>query len=397
MKVLLATCMPMPHSGGASTHFELLGRALASAGLLAGRVVGQDVALSRMRKLFCALRARGAKDPTRVALLRDTADLLSKSIDASIESASAGLVHCHDALSTYAALNARAVMERSLPVVQTVHGPWSREMLTSGATADSHFVQEARRIEEVAYATCTRFIAVDRGQADILGDDFGVARERVTIIHNAVDFREIQTLALSGHKRFIAEPYFVVPRRLVPKNGVRVAIEAIEMLGESGVQLAIAGDGPLAGSLRHTADDAMVSRRVHFLGNLTREQLMPLMAASAGVIVPSVPCNGVVEATSLSVIESFACDVPVVASNIGGLAELIQHGSTGLLFPAGDARALAGAMNRLLQMTASERTEMCAAARDAALERWDIRPWLARVLETYSAAHEASASWGNGS
>ena len=387
MKVVLATCMAIPHTGGVSTHFELLTRSLETAGMLAGRIVGQDVAPSKMRKALCALRAFGGKDARRIGLLRETAHLLTTSIDRA--SASADLVHCHDALATYAAVNAPTVKERGLPVVQTVHGPWSEETLTSGVSADSRFYRELRRIEEAAYASSARFIAVDRGQADILVNEFGTPREKISVIHNAVDCVEIHALALSRPENPLPQPYFVVPRRLVPKNGVHVAIEALKLLADRKVYLAVAGDGPLAAELRRKAEEAEVLGQVHFLGSLSREQLMPLMAESAGVIVPSVPCEGVIEATSLAVIESFACGVPVIASNIGGLAELIQHGSTGLLFPAGDAHALAGNVLRLLQMPGSERLQLCAAARDAALARWDVRPWFIRVFETYNVALHA--------
>jgi glycosyltransferase involved in cell wall biosynthesis len=381
--------MTIPNKCGVSTHFELLARSLDTAGMLAGRIVGQDCAPSKIRKALCALRAFGAKDARRVELLREMAHLLGRSIDGCLASPSADLVHCHDALATYAAVNAPAVKERGLPVVQTVHGPWSRETLTSGVSADSLFYRELRRIEEAAYASRARFIAVDRGQADILIDDFGVPREKVSVIHNAVDCAEIRALALSRPENSLPQPYFVVPRRLVPKNGVHVAIEALKLLADRKVHLAIAGEGPLAASLRDKAEDAGVSRRVHFLGHLSREQLMPLMASAAGVIVPSVPCEGVIEATSLAVIESFACGVPVIASNIGGLAELIQHGSTGLLFPAGDAHSLSGNVLRLLEMPGSERIQLCAAARDAALARWDVRPWFIRVSEAYDMALHA--------
>ena len=383
MKAILATCMKMPHSGGASTHFDLLARSLDTAGMLAGRVLGQDGLPSKTRKAFCALRAYGAKDAMRAELLRETAGLLGRSIDKCLASAPADLVHCHDALSAYAAVNATGIKERTLPVVQTVHGPWSREVLTSGVSAGSLFYREVRRIEEDAYAGCARFIAVDRGQAEILIDDFGVSREKISVIHNAVDCAEIRALALRHHKSLLPPPYFVVPRRLVPKNGVHVAIAAMKLLADDKVHLAIAGDGPLASKLRREAEVAGVLPRVHFLGNLSREQLMPLMASSAAVIVPSVPSEGVVEATSLAVIESFACGVPVIASNIGGLAELIQHGRTGLLSPSGDTHALAGNMIRLLRMGVAERTQLCVAARDAALAKWDVKPWFASVSQAY--------------
>ena len=389
MNILLTTAFAIPHIGGLSTHFELLARSLDTAGMLAGRIVGQDCAPSKMRKALCALRAFGGKDARRVELLSEMTHLLARSIDGCLASASADLVHCHDALATYAAVNAPAVKERGLPVVQTVHGPWSRETLTSGVSADSLFYREIRRIEEAAHASCRTFIAVDQGQADILVDDFGVPREKVSAIHNAVDCAEIHALALSRHKSSLPQPFFVVPRRLVPKNGVHVAIEALKLLADRKVHLAIAGEGPLGAELRRKAEETEVLGRVHFLGHLSREQLMPLMAESAGVIVPSVPCEGVIEATSLAVIEAFACGVPVIASNVGGLAELIQHGRTGLLFPAGDARSLAGNVLRLLQMPGSERIQLCAAARDAALARWDVKPWFIRVSEAYDMALDA--------
>jgi glycosyltransferase involved in cell wall biosynthesis len=386
MNVLLATCMTMPHSGGASTHFDLLARSLKRAGMLAGRILGQHAVPSTVCKVLCALRARGARDPMRAGLLRETAELLTRAIDASLASRSADVVHCHDALSAYAALNAHAVQERGLPVVETIHGPWSREILASGITSDSLQYREARRIEETAYAKCTHFIAVDRGQADILSDDFSVAKERVSVIHNAVDCAQIHALGLKGHNNCLPEPYFLVPRRLVAKNGVHVAIEAMEQLADETICLAIAGHGPLAASLRDQAERAGVARRVHFLGNLSREQLTPLMASSTGVIVPSVPCEGVIEATSLAVIEAFACGVPAIASNIGGLAELIQDGRTGFLFPPGNANALADTGRRLLRMAPPERMRLCAAARDTALARWDVSPWFTGISRVYERA-----------
>ena len=143
MKVVLATYMPILHTGGTSTHFELLARSLDTAGMLAGRIVGQDGAPSKMRQALCALRAFGGKDAIRVELLRERVHLLARSIDGYLASASADLVHCHDALATYAAVNAPAVKERGLPVVPTVPGPWSRETLTHGVSADSLFYAAA--------------------------------------------------------------------------------------------------------------------------------------------------------------------------------------------------------------------------------------------------------------
>lgn len=386
MKVLLATCMVIPHTGGASTHFELLSKSLSQAGLLGGQIVGQDCLPSRIRRLVCGVRALGRKDPRRLGLLRETVHLLTDAFNRQAASGSLSVIHCHDALATFAAVNSPVVKERAIPVVQTVHGPWSRESLTAGVGADSLFYRELRQIEHSAFAKCTRFIAVDRGQAEILSADFGVHCERISVIHNAVDYAEISALSRVPNPKRIPKPYFVVPRRLVPKNGVHVAIEALTHLDNRNIHLAIAGDGHLADDLRRQAEASNLTDRVHFLGNLSREALLPLMAESVGVVVPSVPCEGVVEATSLSVIESFACRVPVVASNIGGLGELIQHATTGLLFPAADAALLAENMLRLFEMSYSDRNTLCNQAALAALAKWDVGPWFGFTTDAYETA-----------
>lgn len=386
MRVVLATGMRIPHTGGASTHFELLTLALDRTGMLAGRVIGQDGELSRLQRALCALRLFGGSDARRGELLRATARLLTRSIDCCVATVSPDLLHCHDALSAHAAINSAEVRARRLPIVQTVHGPWSREILTSGVIEASYYYRQARLFEQDAYANCTRLITVDQGQADILIDDFRVSSDKVSVVHNAVDYAEISALALGTSDVSLSAPYFIVPRRLVAKNGVHVAIEAMNLLQDGSAHLVIAGDGPLEASLRDRAESLAVSSRVTFLGSLPRERLMPLMAQSAGVIVPSVPCKGVIEATSLAVIESFACGVPVIASDIGGLAELIRHGDTGLLVPPGDAHDLAAACLRVLRMSEPERSRLCAAAREAALQRWDVEPWLARIIQSYSRA-----------
>jgi len=389
MKVLLATSMPIPHTGGLSTHFELLGSLLREHGSWAGAVIGQDGDLDLLAKMKHALRALGRSGAYRAASLMASADRLMRTINRLAETAD--IVHCHDALASYAAVNASTVKERRLPVVQTVHGPWSREILTSGISPESAYYRTAHAIEELAYSRCDAFIAVDRGQADVLIREFRVPAAKISIVHNATDCARTAALARQPGSPDLPAPYFIVPRRLVAKNGVHVAIDALALLPETSVNLVVAGDGPLASDLKNRAIARNIGGRVHFLGSLPHSQLLPLMALSAGVIVPSVPCEGVIEATSLAVIEAFACGAPVIASAIGGLAELIQHGRTGLLFPAGDATALSETVTSLLRMSAAERERMCGAALSAAWTSWDVKPWFARITGAYQCALNETA------
>ena len=65
-------------------------------------------------------------------------------------------------------------------------------------------------------------------------------------------------------------------------------------------------------------------------------------------MVPSVPCRGVIEATSISAIEAMACGCGLVASNIGGLSEIVENNVTGILVESGNSGAIAMAINQIL-------------------------------------------------
>jgi glycosyltransferase involved in cell wall biosynthesis len=110
------------------------------------------------------------------------------------------------------------------------------------------------------------------------------------------------------------------------------------------------------------------------------------------VLVPSVPVNAIVEATSLAVLEAMASRVPVIGSNIGGIAEIMGDGS-GFLVPAGDVEALAAAMQSVAALPASERERLGEKARARVRAAYGSDAWLARIVEVYRAAvHEGRRS-----
>jgi|WetSurMetagenome_2_1015567.scaffolds.fasta_scaffold86025_2 glycosyltransferase involved in cell wall biosynthesis len=122
--------------------------------------------------------------------------------------------------------------------------------------------------------------------------------------------------------------------RLSPEKGVETLVEAWRSIGTS-LPLRIAGQGPLAA--------AGVAGIVP-LGQVPPAQIPALIGEAACLIVPSLWF----EPFGRVVIEAFACGTPVVASRIGALADLVEDGRTGLLFRAGDAADLVGAIRRLV-------------------------------------------------
>jgi glycosyltransferase involved in cell wall biosynthesis len=127
--------------------------------------------------------------------------------------------------------------------------------------------------------------------------------------------------------------YALVVARLAPEKGVDVAIEACRI---ASVPLVIAGDGPELDALRARAGD----RDVRFAGRVVDGQLDRLRAGAALAIVPSRSA----ETFGMAAAEAMAAGLPVVASRIGALPELVEE-EPGLVDP-GDATALADAIGR---------------------------------------------------
>jgi glycosyltransferase involved in cell wall biosynthesis len=121
--------------------------------------------------------------------------------------------------------------------------------------------------------------------------------------------------------------------RLAPEKGVDIIIQAARLL--QGVRFHIFGDGPDRGPLTLMAQGRGVTDRVKFYGNVP--DVVNQMAAMDAVAIPSTWA----EAFPYSALEAMSVGVPVIASKIGGLPELIRDGVNGLLFPAGNVQQFA--------------------------------------------------------
>jgi glycosyltransferase involved in cell wall biosynthesis len=138
-----------------------------------------------------------------------------------------------------------------------------------------------------------------------------------------------------------AGEYVLFVGRLVPEKGVRTLLQAFALLRDP-PPLKIAGAGELEGELRRGAS-VLGLAGLELLGAQPHARALELMKGARMLVVPSEWYEGL----PLVIVEAFACGVPVIASRIGSLAELIADGRSGVLFDPGDARALAAAIERL--------------------------------------------------
>lgn len=382
MKVLIITQQTIPHSGGLSTHIETLCNALVKKGHTVKLIQGGASQPNRFAKGLRLILSLGNKDKFVSENFKHLLKNLSHKIASVIAEFQPDVIHSHDVYASYAALGLKNIEINKL--VQTIHGPALYEAQMGGVDKRPLFKNIIIECENKTFKTFKNFIAVDTGQANILVDDYNVDRNKIEVIYNGVDVDEVRKFAGNPVEDFnITQPFFLVPRRLVEKTGVRYAIEALAKINSKNALLVIAGQGPLLNDLKDLAQKLNIESRVIFLGAVKRESLMYLYSKAIAVIIPSIPASGVVEATSLSVTEAMAAGSVPIASNIGGLAELIDDGLTGVLVPPADSNKLASAMNEILLDT-SNRDFLINNASKKVVEDYSSSVWFDKVEILYN-------------
>jgi glycosyltransferase involved in cell wall biosynthesis len=155
---------------------------------------------------------------------------------------------------------------------------------------------------------------------------------------------------------------------LTPRKAHAVLLEALIQLDRRGEnlrwRLAIAGEGPERLRLENTIREAGLAARVHLLGS--RTDVPDLQAAADVFVLPSLW-----EGLPLAILEAMFGGNVVIASDISGIPEAIEHGTHGLLTPPGDAAALADALGTVLRDPVS-RDRLAAAALERARSRFTI-------------------------
>ena len=170
----------------------------------------------------------------------------------------------------------------------------------------------------------------------------------VSLIYNGVDLQRYnhQQPCCTLHDEYRipeSSPIVGVVARLEAEKGHRTLIEAWPQVLEAQPEawLLIVGEGSERNSLEAQAASMGISNRVVFTGR--REDVPAVTAALDVSVLPSYR-----EAQGLSVLEAMALSRPVVASNVGGIPEMVEDGVSGLLVPPGDPDALAGAIVKVL-------------------------------------------------
>jgi glycosyltransferase involved in cell wall biosynthesis len=241
-----------------------------------------------------------------------------------------------------------------------------------------------RALDRATARLCARILAVSEATRDAVVAD-GYPRSRIEVVPNGVDLVRAEPERLEGLP--LDTPVVIEVARLAPVKGQRELIRALARVPEAVLVLvgvAFESDGAYRDELAQEARAAGVDGRVVFAGY--RPDAQALVAGADVFVLPSHA-----EGMPITILEAMAQERPVVATRVGGSAEVVVDGETGLLVPPGDEEALAAALQDLLG-DAELRRRLGTAGRRRVEEHFSAEEMAARVLAVYDVIHPTMAT-----
>ena len=254
----------------------------------------------------------------------------------------------------------RAVKSMNIPVVHTLHNyrlicPSATLMHKDklfDASLNSQFPWKAifKKVYRNSYAQ-TFYLAFIVWVHKKIGT-WNLIDKFICLTRNGVDLFVNAKLGFQK-EQFVVKPNFIFPvqhnftlpradhflyvGRLSSEKGIELLIKAFE---GTEYKLSIAGDGPLKEKIISAAAQ---NPNINYIGKLNSSQLIEEYKKAKALIFPSIWY----EPFGMTIIEAYACALPVIASGIGASLELVKHGKTGLIFTSGNRQALRKALDEM--------------------------------------------------
>jgi glycosyltransferase involved in cell wall biosynthesis len=200
--------------------------------------------------------------------------------------------------------------------------------------------------------------------------DAGLPADRVHVKHNSVSPDPGVGLGAGG--------YVALVGRLSPEKGIKTALAAWR-LDPTLPPLTVVGDGPLRDEVKSAAS---LDPRIILRGEVSNAEAQEIIKNATALLMPSLWY----ETFGRTIAEAFAAGIPVIASRLGAMAELVDDGATGRLFAPGDARDLAHSIAHVVGLPPLEHQALGRRARDAYERRFTPSRNYSRLIEIYDLA-----------
>jgi len=361
VKALFLTNEYPPHIyGGAGVHVQYLSRELAKLMPVDVRCFGdQNLVSGNLSALGYGLASDAYTCPKP---LKSVFGALQRCIDFNTTNIDADVVHCH---TWYAHLGGiLAKLNYGIPLVVTVHSleplrPWKREQLGGGYDFTCW-------LERTTLEMADAVIAVSEETKRDVNRLFHIAPEKMHVIYNGIDLDEYRPVtSKNALKRFginPVEPYILFVGRITRQKGIIHLVNAIRHMNP-GFQVVLCAGAPdtaeIATEMKNAVSAAQRARPgVIWIEEMVDTKSKVELYSNAAAFV----CPSIYEPFGIINLEAMACGTPVVASNVGGIKEVVIHGETGFLVsldqmkespfeatnPERFSRDLAGRVNELM-------------------------------------------------
>ncbi|MRX74252.1 glycosyltransferase [Bacillus lacus] len=294
------------------------------------------------------------------------------------------IIHTQDVISA-ACLN--RVRPKETPLVATLHGSVAHEIRHQIATihnTPNAFMARAYydELEHLGATSAETTIVANNWLKNILTDEFGVAGDQIKVLHYGFDTESFLKRTRIPSKIVLPKDKKVIiySGRLVPLKGVHDLLFALKDLKEKRDDWVcwIVGDGDSKEEMILQRNKLGLEDQVLFFGS--RKDVPYLLANSDIYVLPSL-----LENQPLSVIEAQLAAKAVIVSDAGGLPEMVEHGVTGIITPAGNPARLSEHLYELLDNGRLRKT-LGTNAKNWGLSHWSIKRGVKGLMDVYKDA-----------
>lgn len=338
---------------GGQQQVCLLIEGLAKLGYTNTAVVRRNSALDR--------RLAGSIPVKRVRIFTELDFVAAHFVNRWLKSEKVDVVHAHSGHGV--ALAVLSTLGTSLPVV---------------ITRRVDFRLSGHILSRWKYRRAARVVAISEGVRRSLLES-GVEADKISVIPSGVDFKKFEMVKAVDRERFGFPSHAVVVGQvaaLAPHKDQATFLKSLAFLikRHADVYAVLVGEGPLRKNLEIQAKNEGLADRVRFLG--FQENPLDFLASFDIFCLSSRE-----EGLGTSLLDAMALRVPVVATNTGGIPELIQEGTTGYIAPPGDPEGLAQALERAIEQRSSHQPLLDRAVQKA--QSYDIATTVSRIDALY--------------
>jgi len=262
--------------------------------------------------------------------------------------------------------------ERDLPVVTTLHGT---DITLTGVHPSFHSITRFSILRSQGITAVSRYLKEETVKS------FDVPEERIEVIPNFIDTQVYRPDRQPCHRGALAPPEDKIVMHVSNFRGVKRVEDVVRIFGGLNgrvpARLVMVGDGPERPHAEAVAEELGLRDRVLFLGK--HASVHELLSCADLFLLPSEN-----ESFGLAALEAMACGAPVVASRVGGLPEVVEHGVSGFLLEKGNVTAMGDAAAEILSDEVLH-ADMKAAGRRLAVERFSAEA----VVPLYEGYYES--------